>query len=219
MSNATRQFARVLHDTVTTEQRYSSSPATAQQFLAIQENPGDFLTHGTNANRPPIPAECSMESALAGPATSSGAATADRPSGNGRLERQELYLVNYQFQQIVRDDGLVASVTNERRVRQGFGCKTGCAALSAASNCSPLLAKAARWLIPQVFWAITLDVVVRLARAQLQAWLLSRVSLRTIPLKRFVNPSLLHGEPCFPVAAVSSRKPPSMQTRDTARLA
>jgi hypothetical protein len=191
----------------------------AQQFLAIQKNLGDFLIRGTNANRPLIPAECSMEPPLAGPATSSGAATADRPSGNGRLERQALYRVNYQFRQIVRDDGLVARVTNERRVRQGFGCRTGCAALTAVSNCLPILAKAARWLIPPVSWAITMDVVVRLAREQVQAWLLSCVSLRTIPLKRFVNPSFLHGEPCLPVAAVSSRKPPSMQMRDTARLA
>lgn len=116
----------------------------AQPFLVIQENLGDFLTRGTNANRPLIPAECSMKPPLAGPATSSGAATADQPSGNGRLERQALYLVNYQFRQIVRDDGLVARVTNERRVRQGFGCRTGCAALTAASNGSPILAKAAR---------------------------------------------------------------------------
>ncbi|SFV14770.1 hypothetical protein SAMN05192541_12232 [Bradyrhizobium arachidis] len=63
-----------------------------------------------------------------------------------------------------------------------------------------------------------MGVVVRLAREQVQARLLSCVSLRTIPLKRFVNPSFLHGEPCLPVAAASSRKSPSMQTRDTARL-
>ncbi|WGR73076.1 MULTISPECIES: hypothetical protein [unclassified Bradyrhizobium] len=119
----------------------------------------------------------------------------------------------------------MASETNERRARQGFGCKTGCAALTAASNGSPIPAEAARWLIPPASWAITLDVLLWLPRAQiqrlfgLQAWRLYRVSLTTIPTKRFVKPSLLHGEPCFPAAAVSSRKPPSMQMRDTARLA
>ncbi|WP_208639267.1 hypothetical protein [Bradyrhizobium forestalis] len=61
LSNATRQFARVLHDSVTSKQRYSSSPAKAQQFFTIQKNPGDFLSHGTNANRSLIPAVCSME--------------------------------------------------------------------------------------------------------------------------------------------------------------
>lgn len=184
-----------------------------------------FLPPGTNAHRSLIPAVCSMEppSRLAETSNSAGtrhvSATANRLSGNGRLDRQPLHLINYQFRQVVRDDGLVASVTNERRARQGFECKTGCAALTAASNCSPIPAKAARWPIPPVSWAVTLDVVVRLPRAQLQAWRLSRVSLTTIPLKRFVNPSLLHGDPCFPVAAVSSRRPPSMQMRNTARPA
>jgi len=91
-----------------------------------------------------------------------------------------------------------------------------------ASNCSPMPAKAARWLIPPVSWAITLDVVVCLPRAQIQrlfglrAWRLSRVSVTTIPMNRFVKPGLLPGEPCFLVAAISSRKPPSMQMRGTA---
>ncbi|WP_439397703.1 hypothetical protein ACRQ5Q_11085 [Bradyrhizobium sp. PMVTL-01] len=66
-----------------------------------------------------------------------------------RLDRQALHLINYQFRQVVRDDGHVPSVTNER-CRQGFGCKTGFAAPTAASNCSPMSAKAARWLIPQI---------------------------------------------------------------------
>ncbi|AHY48637.1 MULTISPECIES: hypothetical protein [Bradyrhizobium] len=116
-----------------------------------------------------------------------------------RLDRQTLHLINYQFRQVVRDDGHVASVTNERRAHQGFGCKTGFAAPTAESNCSPISAKAARWLIPPVPWAITLDVVVWLPRAQiqklfgLQARRSSRVSLTTIPMKRFVKPSLLHG--------------------------
>jgi len=91
-----------------------------------------------------------------------------------------------------------------------------------ASNCSPITAKAARWLIPPVCWAITLDVVVWLPRAQIQrlfglrAWRLSRLS---VPMNHFVKPGLLPGEPCFLVAAVSSRKLPSMQMRGTARLA
>ncbi|WP_165637877.1 hypothetical protein [Bradyrhizobium shewense] len=136
-----------------------------------------------------------------------------------------MHLINYQFRQVVRDDGHVASVTNDRRARQGFGCKTGFAALTAASNFSPIPAKAARRLIPSVSYAITLDVVVWLPRAQiqrlfgLQAWRLSPVSLTTILVKPFVKQSILHGEPCFLVAAVSSRKPPSMQMRGTARLA
>ncbi|MBB4372955.1 hypothetical protein GGD63_005770 [Bradyrhizobium sp. cir1] len=164
----------------------------AQHFFTIQKNPGDFLSHGTNANRSLIPAVCSMEPphGLARPATSSGtrhvSATADRPSGNGRLDRQKLQLVNYQFRQIVLGGGHVASVTKESRARQGFGCKTGFAALTAASNCSPIPAKAARRLIPSVCCAITLDVVVWLPRAHiqrlfgLQAWRLSPVSLTTI---------------------------------------
>ncbi|MCA1437379.1 hypothetical protein I6F33_31130 [Bradyrhizobium sp. BRP20] len=133
-----------------------------------------------------------------------------------------MHLINYQFRQVVRDDGHVPSVTNERRAHQGFGCKTSFAALTATSNCSPISARAARWLIRPVSWAITLDVVVWLPRAQiqrlfgLQARRLSRVSLTTIPMKRFVKPRLLHGEPCFRVAAVWSRKPPSMQMRATA---
>ncbi|WP_165637878.1 hypothetical protein [Bradyrhizobium shewense] len=45
LSSATGQFARVLHDSVTSEQRYSSSPAMAQHFFTIQKNPGDFLSH------------------------------------------------------------------------------------------------------------------------------------------------------------------------------
>ncbi|WP_439360556.1 hypothetical protein [Bradyrhizobium sp. DASA03007] len=44
MSNATRQFARVLHDSVTGEQWFSSSSAMAQHFLIIQKNLADFLT-------------------------------------------------------------------------------------------------------------------------------------------------------------------------------
>jgi len=44
LSNATRQFARVLHDSVTSEQWFSSSPAMAQHFLIIQKNLADFLT-------------------------------------------------------------------------------------------------------------------------------------------------------------------------------
>ncbi|MDI3567314.1 hypothetical protein [Bradyrhizobium sp. Arg816] len=141
------------------------------------------------------------------------------------MDRQALHLVNYQFRQIVRDDGDVASVTNESRARQGFGCKIGFAALTAAGKRSPIPAKAARRLIPSVSCAITSDVVVWLPRAQirrlfgLQAWRLSPVSLITILMKRFVKQSLMHGEPCFLVAAVSPRKPPSMQMRGTARLA
>lgn len=93
-----------------------------------------------------------------------------------------------------------------------------------ASNCSPIPAKAARWLIPPVSWAITLQVVAWLPRAQIQrlfglARRLSRLSVTTITMKRFVRPSLLPGEPCLLVAAVSSRKPPSMQMRGTARIA
>ncbi|WP_271614997.1 hypothetical protein [Bradyrhizobium sp. CCBAU 51627] len=142
-----------------------------------------------------------------------------------RLDRQTLQLINYQFRQVVRDDGHVASVINERRAHQGFGCKTGFAAPTAASNCSPISAKAARWLIPLVSWAITLDVVVWLPRAQIQRLFglqtrrSSRGLLTTIPMKRCLKPSLLHGEPCVLVAAVWSRKPPSMQMRGTARLA
>ncbi|WP_456745061.1 hypothetical protein [Bradyrhizobium sp. USDA 4354] len=93
-------------------------------------------------------------------------------------------------------------MTNKRRTRQGFGCKTGFAALTAASNCSPIHAKAARWLIPALSAPMALDVAVRLPRGQLQAWRLSRVSLTTTSLKRVVNASLLHGEPCFPEDAV-----------------
>ncbi|WP_164935079.1 hypothetical protein [Bradyrhizobium zhanjiangense] len=136
-----------------------------------------------------------------------------------------MHLINYQLRQVVRDDGHVPSVTNERRARQGFGCKTSFAALTATSNCSPIFAKAARWLIPPVFWATTLDVVEWLPRAHIQglfglrARRLSRVSLTTIPMKRFAKPSLLRGEPCFLLAAVWSRKPPSVQMRGTARLA
>ncbi|WP_271619153.1 hypothetical protein [Bradyrhizobium sp. CCBAU 51745] len=136
-----------------------------------------------------------------------------------------MHLINYQFQQVVRDDGHVASVTDERRAHQDFGCKTGFAAPTAASNCSPISAKAARWLIYSVSWAITLDVVVWLPRAQIQrlfglhARRSSRVLLTTILMKRFAKPSLLHDEPCFLVAAIWSRKPPSMQMRGTARLA
>ncbi len=147
---------------------------------------------------------------------------ADRPSRNGGLDRQPLHLVNSQFRQVVRDDGHVASETNERCARQGFGCKTDFAAPTALTE--PETAR--RYLpIPPISWAIKLDVVVWLPRAQIQrlfgfqAWRLSRVSLTTIPMKRFVKPGLLTGEPCFLVAAVSSRKPPSMQTRGTARIA
>ncbi|WP_161499986.1 hypothetical protein [Bradyrhizobium sp. AC87j1] len=61
LRNATRQFARVLHGSVTSEQRYSSSLAMAQHFFTIQKNPGDFLTHGTNAHRSLVPEVCSME--------------------------------------------------------------------------------------------------------------------------------------------------------------
>ncbi|WGD50955.1 hypothetical protein QA641_36130 [Bradyrhizobium sp. CB1650] len=140
-----------------------------------------------------------------------------------RLDRQTLHLINYQFRQVVRDEGYVPSVANERRARQGFGCKTSFAALTATSNCSPMSAKAG-WLIPPVSGAFTLDVVLWLPSAQIQrpfgqARQLSRVSLTTIPMKRFVKPSLLRGEPCFLVAAIWSRKPPSMQMRGTARLA
>ncbi|WP_271596962.1 hypothetical protein [Bradyrhizobium sp. CCBAU 45384] len=135
-----------------------------------------------------------------------------------------MHLINYQFRQVVRDDGHVASVTNERRAHQGFGCRTSFAAPTAASNYSPISARAARRLIALVSWAITLDVVVWLPRAQIQRLFGLRVrrssfSLTAILMKRFVKPSLLHGEPCVLVAAGWSRKPPSMQMRGTARLA
>ncbi|MHC2687696.1 hypothetical protein ACVME9_000187 [Bradyrhizobium liaoningense] len=121
-----------------------------------------------------------------------------------RLDRQTLHLINYQFRQVVRDDGHVASVTNERRAHQGFGCKTVFAAPTAESNCSPISAKAARWLIPPVPWAITLDVVVWLPRAQiqklfgLQARRSSRVSLTTI-----TNETLREAKPLARLALLS----------------
>lgn len=52
--------------------------------------------------------------------TSSGthhiATTAERPSHNGRLDELSLQSFNYQVRQVVRGDGYVASVTNQRRL-------------------------------------------------------------------------------------------------------
>ncbi|WP_271565645.1 hypothetical protein [Bradyrhizobium sp. CCBAU 11386] len=142
LSNATRQFARVLHDSITIEQWFSSSSAMAQHFLIIQKNLADFPTLPLHECKPSTDC-CSVfdgvpPHALPRPATSFRtrhvSATAERPSRNGRLDRQPLHLVNYQFRQVVRDDGHVASVANERRAREGFGCKTDFAAPTALTE-------------------------------------------------------------------------------------
>ncbi|WP_164939542.1 hypothetical protein [Bradyrhizobium zhanjiangense] len=58
MSNATRQFARVLHDSVTSEQWFSSSSAMAQHFLIIEKNLADFLTLAVARMRAPSTDSC-----------------------------------------------------------------------------------------------------------------------------------------------------------------
>ncbi|MCA1536200.1 hypothetical protein I6F21_27095 [Bradyrhizobium sp. NBAIM03] len=65
MSNATRQFARVLHDSATSEQWFSSSSAMAQHFLIIQKNLADRLFLPRHECKPSTdPAVCSMDSRL-----------------------------------------------------------------------------------------------------------------------------------------------------------